>query len=53
VWGGTFTHSFGRLNRAMKKIKIARAMGPLVWMDSSGWGNATTNQKSATMIGYS
>ena len=41
----------GRIQQ--QKIKIERAMGPSVWMASSGCGNATTNQKSATTIGYS
>ena len=50
--GVTFTRRFGGLNRATKKIKIERATGPSVWMASSGWGNATTNQKSAKTIGY-
>ena len=34
-------------------MKIESAMGPYVSMASFGWGNATTNQKSVTTIGYS
>ena len=35
----------------MEKLKIERATGPWILMASAGWGDATTNQKSAETMG--
>ena len=38
-------------NSASEKIKIERATGSWISMASAGWGDATTNQKLAEMMG--
>ncbi len=44
--------SFWVANRATKKVKIERVMGPRISMASAGWGYATTNQRATVSMGY-
>ena len=44
--------SFWVTNRATKKMKIERAMGPRNSMAPAGWEDATTNQIVAVSLGY-
>ena len=44
--------SFWVMDRAMKNVKIERAMGPQISMASSGWGYTSTNQKATVLLGY-
>ena len=44
--------SFWVANRATKKVKIERVMGPRISMASAGWGCATTNRRATVLLGY-
>ena len=50
MWGGRLRVVLGDDLSVEKKNE--RATGPWILMASAGWGDATTNQKSAEMIGY-
>ena len=44
--------SFWVTNRATKKMKIERAIGPRISMAPAAWDDAKTNQKVTPLLGY-